>query len=219
MYFLVAISALAFVIVLNLPQNRTSETKPTLKSQTTEATQGRIAFNFEKISQEDFREYKNQKMGISIRYPEGAELYEYSDNEIKQKSFGSGEENVTGAISISLVSQLAKGTELFDGLSLDLVKYSNSQKRSLREFVDGEIKILEEAYSLEKLELRKDIKVGSITGTEIVTSGWGGGYTRYYFISESTNNFIEIQIFSAGPDSEKFDEVANRVVSSFRYIP
>ena len=180
----------------------------------------RIVYDFEKIFRIDFLEYRNDLLGFAINRPEEIEIYEYSPEEAQGKSFSSTNRKVKGAVNFSLASQLASGTELFDGLSIDIIAYENASHINLRQFVEEETKYMDEPVNEgNRIDSTRSLKIGDTEATEVIILGWGGETLSYYLEDPERQRMFEIGVFSAGQDKESFDKVAQRMVQTFKFLP
>lgn len=172
----------------------------------------RNIFDFEKIMNNKFLIWKNEEVGFSIKYPAEVTIYQYKSREIKERYPAIEGLVLAGAVNFSLVSQLAEGTELFDGLSIDVLSYKNFNKVSLEQIVPQETK---RSYAEEGGVIsRQKVTINSLEGLKIITCCWGGKEPSYYFITKNNEYILKIDIFSVGPDKEKFDLIANKIIQS-----
>lgn len=214
--FIGVVLVLAIVAASNFLVNSKNSKKALPSSRhVSNTTQTRISFNFDEIFNKKFIEYKNENVGFSIQYPGQAKLYVYSKQEANERSIGTDNSNVLGAINISLVSQLAQGTELYDGLSIDIIYYTNSKDETLDEFVRLQIEKLED--NPPNKHVSKNILINNISIIETIATVLGSSKS-YYFLDKSSRYFIEINIFSAGQDKTKFDTAADKIVLSLKLL-
>ncbi len=160
-------------------------------------------YDFGKILNSDFTLYNDEKIGFSIKYPSEMKIYKYDP---KQDS---------RYINLSLVSQVAEGTELFDGLSIDFNFYKNNDNRSLEAIAPQKSM---RAYPQEgDLLSREEVFINNIPMIKTFRCCWGGGDTVYYVLTKKDEYVVEIDIFSTGPDKEKFNKVADKIIQSFQH--
>lgn len=167
----------------------------------------RIEYNFEEILGKDFLEYKNEVIRFTVEYPIEAKIYEYSGSEIKDK-FG---DQASSAIAFSLVSQLAEGTELYDGVLFEISSYRRSSGVTLEEFAKSDTSNDDETINLEKNKVDNELGVKYSYGT------YGGGEI-YYVLTPSKQYLLKIHISPVGRDKDKFAQVARKMLSSFYFI-
>lgn len=175
-------------------------------------TPNRKIYDFEKILLEKFVLHKDTIARFSIGYPQEAELYDFgvkAESDPKLSPL-----KAEGGVNISLVSQLAEGTELFDGLSIDITYYRNSSKLNLQSL---RTKMLSHYLGKEPNKIRIDemVFINNLQAYRFSLDDWGGEDVDYYFFSRDENYVINVSVFSVGPDKESFDRVADKIVHAF----
>lgn len=176
----------------------------------TEKRPKRVTYDFNKFSTEDFIVFKSQKIGFALRHPKEMKVYYHNPSE--NNNYLYNDLKFTEYINLSLTSQLAEGVELFDGLSIDIYYYQNQGKLTIESAIP---KMDQNEYPREgDIILKEDLFINKIKITKALICCWGGGHTDYYFTTENGNWFIIISIFSAGPDKEKFIQLADKILQS-----
>lgn len=165
----------------------------------------RVIYNFNKIINSKFLSFANKAVGFSIEYPEDMKIYEYNSKQDKRY------------INLSLASQTAEGTELFDGLSIDFTYYKNNNNFSLEAIIPQKTT---NKYPQEgDIISREKTLVNNIEMIKVFKCCWGGGSTIYYVLTKKGEYVLEIDILSVGSEKEKFNKVADKIIQSFKYTP
>ena len=214
-----AIGLFIVVSLLSLPKQKADLTHftsihPTLINKP--SIKNRVSYDFTKILSKDFLIYENERIGFSIKYPSQATIYKYGGDELRSLNIAD-QIKIVDAIDFSLTSQKVEGTELFDGLDIKLIYLENLNKLSLEQRVPQ--KIASDYPKEGDITSRENININNINGLKTFKCCWGGGTLSYYFPSKNNEYIIQIDIFSVGPDQEKFNLVADKIIQSFHYTP
>lgn len=209
--FIVLATFILFFVVISFVRNY--KLGLVNKNETINQKQGRKVYDFEKLLAQKFISYKNIPADFSIEYPQEAEIYDFG-NQV-ESDFKLEPLKAEGGINISVVSQLAEGTELFDGLHIDITYYKNSSKLSLGSLIDKVRKPYENSNP-PQVQKEEKISINNSMGYLFVHNDWGGESVNYYFFSKGREYIVHINVFSVGPDKEKFDKVANKIVSTLK---
>lgn len=178
----------------------------------------RVNYDFEKILNENFLLFKNDSIGFSIAYPPEIIPYIYNKKDAQDK-FGHlnwGEEP-DGAVNFSLLSQPEGADEIYDGLSLDVIYYKSSVSNSMNKMI-GYLTDGYDSKTQQGTELSGSITIDGIKGYRLVNCCYGGGTNIYLFPVHNNGFFIEIDVFSPGQESEKFNQVADKMLNSFKLV-
>ena len=165
----------------------------------------RNQFNFEEITNTPFATYTNHESGFSIQYPTNAEFSTIPQEGIIELPFVEG-------LSISLISQIQRQTEVYDGLLIKIMMYRNNNNYSLNDIVPTV-----GPTSQPGIREKEPITVNGISGYKTTYCCYAGGSTSYYFESKDKKYFVEMAFFSAGPEKKEFDQVAEKIIQSIKF--
>jgi hypothetical protein len=177
--------------------------------------QARKQYNFEQLLQEKFLTFENNEIGFSIDYPpeDKPQIFKQADAE---RAFGNiGEYKPIGGTAFGLVSQVPGAYELYDGFSLIIIYYKNTDNLSLEAIAREEGKGYDKYGTGTKLD--GEIIIDKNKGWKLMYCCYAGGSEAYYFATKNNQYFIRLNIFSAGSDKEKFLQVAEKMIKALKF--
>ncbi len=171
-------------------------------------------YDFNKIMTEDFPTYENKEFGFSIGYPLESEQSDLSTQSIKDRHGSETEEAYIGGNRFDLIAQPPGAYEYYDGLIVDVIYFDNLRKKNLTQFVKQFIDYDPEYGTGTKSD--GDVNINGNIGKKLTYCCYAGGSSMYFFLTKSNKYIIGIYRTPFGPDREKYDQVAEKMVKSFK---
>jgi hypothetical protein len=171
-------------------------------------------YDFEKIIKENFLRYENEEFGFSIDYPPVAQQSELSIHSIQNRHGTQAEEKYLGGKRFDLIAQPPGAYELYDALVVDIIYFDNTYRKNLNQFVEQFINFNPEYGTGTKLE--GDEAINGNIGKKLTYCCYAGGSTMYFFSNKNKNYIIGAYITPYGPDSEKYTQIAEKMIQSIQ---
>lgn len=175
----------------------------------------RAAYDFNKILNEKFITFENKDLGFSINYPPEEKPQIFNAEDAKSAFGAPGADDILGGWIYGLVSQVPGAYEIYDGFTFKIVYFKKPNNGTLEELVKKEGNGYDKSGFGNQLD--STINIDNNTGWKL-TSCCSQIQYYYYFPLKNGDNFIRIEIYSAGQDREKFLEVANRMLESIKFF-
>lgn len=165
-------------------------------------------FNFNQIlSGKNYLLLDKSTDGYTISYPPEAKVKNYPQDEIANLETVA-ELKPLSATEISLVAQPEDNqTELFDGLIITIISYSNPNKLSLEESLHPQ----PNQYSGIIIDQVAGLKLGSYSS---------GNNINYYFLIDHDQKLLKISYYNMAPSEqqqESYSQVAEKIISTLRF--
>lgn len=161
--------------------------------------------DFTKILNERYTVLKIDTYGFSLQHPPEATVYDYTNEEIKEKGstkFPNGSV-VEKAINISLTPIIPKiATEFYEGLAVDIFLLKNTGKRTLAQFVT------------ENTQQKEEIAINGQQAFKVIIKDQMANISRYFLINKSHEYFIVLEVYSIGNDLIQYQKVADKIINS-----
>ncbi len=141
-------------------------------------------------------EYKNSKMGFSVKLPLDIKTAENSDNTVSFSKQGPTQK---------------AGTELFDGLSLNIDQGSLGSNSSLKSLIEADITQKNEQLSPDYKVLRP---VAPINGGYYYQAQEIFGNVDYYYLTQTAQKFLIITVIQKDPGNLGFGKTVTDIIQS-----
>ncbi|HSW88814.1 MAG TPA: hypothetical protein VLG12_06655 [Candidatus Saccharimonadales bacterium] len=176
----------------------------------------RTVYNFGKLMTEKLLKYENTDMGFSIGYLPEEQPYIHEDKNLQTDFVGFGKEISNGAVSFGLSSQPSGAYELYDGFNLSIISFPLESSKSLEQLVHEAYVDHYDQYGFGT----KVVGVVLLSGNKAwkIASCCMGGENYSYYLSTKNNKYLRIDIYSLGPEKDKFNLVVDRMLSSIIII-
>lgn len=146
-------------------------------------------------------EYKNTKMGFSLKYPDGFEIKESADGSVNLSKWGSTQKSQT---------------ELFDGIAINIVQGRLGVNKDLLSLIKADIEQKNQQLSPDYKIIEPVIPyvLSAISGGYTYTASEPFGNVTYYYLPEKLNKFLLITSRYPDPKNLGFGVVANNIIKS-----
>lgn len=202
--FLVIIYLASGIFIVFSENNSTTEDSSSSK---------RIQFNFQKILSENFQTYRNEEIGLKFNYPKDMKIQRYTPEEIKEITMSNDLLPIDRTVFSLNPKPWVTGTEFHDGLIIILAYYQYE-----KQVVDQLLIEISNRDGSDPYE--STAQKGLLNGKSVTIENYccyGGDSTTYHFFTKSNKYYVKIEFLSAGPDKDKFDIVADKILTSLEF--
>lgn len=176
----------------------------------------RINYDFKAIMEEKSLKFDDKKIGFKISYPPAMTVDNPTLDQIESRYGNPTKEEIVGGVHFSLISQPPGAYEMYDGLTVDIIYFQNLSRKTLDQFINQFINY--EATYGTGTKFEKYLTVNGVKIAKLDECCYAGGTKKYIAMTKNNKYFIEIIVFSPGPDRENFEQVANKIVNSLQIL-